>query len=67
MVKPQFFRFCEVYSHGFESRCGPTVNSDVHPSKVGKRVLRCNSEGTSTGHTLIAAILKFKCFIQYKY
>ena len=28
----------------------PTVNSVVHPSEVGKWVLRSNSEGTSTGH-----------------
>ena len=26
----------------------PTVNSAVHPSEVGKWVLRSNSEGTST-------------------
>ena len=43
----------------------PTVNSAVHPSKVG-RVLRSNSEDTSTGHTLIKANLKLKCLIQYK-
>ena len=44
----------------------PTVNSTVHPSKVGKLVLRSNSEDTSTGHTLITANLKLKCFIQHK-
>ena len=42
-----------------------TVNSAVHPSEVGKRVLRSNSEGTSTGHAFITANLKLKCFIQY--
>ena len=44
----------------------PTVNSAGHPSEVGKRVLRSISEGTSTGHTLITANLKFKFLIQYK-
>ena len=44
----------------------PTVNSAVHPSEVGKCVLRSNSEGTSTGQTLITVNLKLKCFIQYK-
>ena len=33
----------------------PTVNAAVHPSEVGKRVLRSNSKGTSTGYTLITA------------
>ena len=31
-----------------------------------KRVLRSNSEGTSTGHALITANLKLECFIQHK-
>ena len=44
----------------------PTVNSALHPFEVGKRVLRSNSEGTSTGHTLITASLNLKCFIRYK-
>ena len=45
----------------------PTVNSEaVHLSEVGKWVFRSNFEGTSTGHTLITAHLKLKCFIQYK-
>ena len=44
----------------------PTVNSAVHPSEVGERVLRSNSEGTSTGHILTTANLKLKCLIQYK-
>ena len=44
----------------------PTVNSAVHLSEVGKWGLRSNSEGTSTGHILITANLKLKCFIQYK-
>ena len=44
----------------------PTVNSAVHPSDVGKCVLRSNAEGTSTGHALIAADLKLKCLVQYK-
>ena len=44
----------------------PTVNSAVHPSEVGKRVLRSSSEGTSTGHTLIRANLELKFSIQYK-
>ena len=39
----------------------PTVISAVHPSEVGKRVLRGSSEGTSTGHTLITANLKLNC------
>ena len=43
----------------------PTVNSAVHPSEVGQGVLRSNSEGTSTGHTLITANLKLKCFITF--
>ena len=43
----------------------PTVNSAVHPSEVGKRVLRSNSEDTSTERT-ITANLKLKRFIQYK-
>ena len=39
----------------------PTANSAVHPSEVGKRVLRSNSDGTSTKavYTLIAANLKW--------
>ena len=44
----------------------PTANSTVNPSEVGKQELRSNSEGTSTGHTLITAIPKLKCFTQYK-
>ena len=36
----------------------PRVNSAVYPSEVGKGGLRSNSEGTSTGHTLITANLK---------
>ena len=36
----------------------PTVNSAVHPSEVCKWELRSNSEGTSTGHTLITANLQ---------
>ena len=36
----------------------PTVNSAVHPSEVGKWLLRSDSEGKSTGHTLITANLK---------
>ena len=58
MVKAQCFESCEVHSHGFESRRWnhkPTVNSAVHPSEVGKGVLRSNSGATSTGHTLITA------------
>ena len=43
----------------------PTVNSAVHPSEVGNWARRSNSEGTSTGHALITANLKLKCFIQY--
>ena len=44
-----------------------TVNSAIHPSEIGKLVLRSNSEGTSTGHTLITAYLKLKCsIIQFK-
>ena len=44
----------------------PSVNSSVHPSEIGKWVLRSNSEGTGTGHTLITANLKLKYLIQYK-
>ena len=44
----------------------PKVNSAVHPSEVGNWVLKSNSEGISTGHTLITANLKLKCFIQDK-
>ena len=46
----------------------PTANSAVHPSDVGKWVLRSNSEGISTGHPLmlITANLKLKLLIQYK-
>ena len=35
----------------------PTVNSAFHRSEVDKWVLRSNSEGTSTGNTLITANL----------
>ena len=45
----------------------PTVNSAVHPSEAGKLILRSNSEDTSSGHILITAGLRLKCFIQYKY
>ena len=44
----------------------PTANSAVHPSEVGEWVLRSNSEGISTRHTLIAAYLKLTGFIQYR-
>ena len=43
-----------------------TVNSAVRPSEVGKMSTQSNSEGTSTGYTLITDHLKFKCFILYK-
>ena len=44
----------------------PTVKSAVHHSEAGKLVLRSNSEGTNTGHTLKIAILKLKCLMQYE-
>ena len=59
---------CRVSNHARSTRVGsnpvvgttnhnPTVNSAVHPSEVGKGgVLRSNSEGKSTGHTLITTI-----------
>ena len=44
----------------------PTVNSAVHPSEVGKRVLRSNSEGTSSNatgpHQLYNALRNEICF-----
>ena len=58
VAKRQGFETSEVYSRGFKSchrKHKATVNSGIRLSDVGKSVLRSNSEGTSTGYTLIAA------------
>ena len=61
MVKAQCFESCaRSFRIDLNPVVGPinhkpTVKSAVHPSEVGKRVLRSASEGTSTGHTLITA------------